>query len=84
MKIQYRIVSFCIAVGLLFGFMWVEWHNIKAAKDKYAEQVKDVLEETGQPNFDFEISNDDMEEINSLTKPDGRNKNQDPAVYEEF
>ncbi|ALB28642.1 2,5-diketo-D-gluconic acid reductase [Companilactobacillus heilongjiangensis] len=34
--------------------------------------------------FDFEISNDDMEKINSLTKPDGRNKNQDPAVYEEF
>ena len=34
--------------------------------------------------FDFEISNSDMEKINSLTKPDGRNKNQDPAVYEEF
>jgi Aldo/keto reductases, related to diketogulonate reductase len=34
--------------------------------------------------FDFEISNSDMKKINSLTKPDGRNKNQDPAVYEEF
>ena len=34
--------------------------------------------------FDFEISNTDMDKINSLTKPDGRNKDQDPAVYEEF
>ena len=34
--------------------------------------------------FDFEIANTDMEKINSLTKPDGRNKNQDPAIYEEF
>ncbi|KRK82839.1 aldo/keto reductase [Companilactobacillus bobalius] len=34
--------------------------------------------------FDFEISNTDMNKINSLTKPDGRNKDQDPAVYEEF
>lgn len=34
--------------------------------------------------FDFEISNSDMEKINALTRPDGRNKNQDPAVYEEF
>lgn len=34
--------------------------------------------------FDFEISDADMTKINSLTRPDGRNKNQDPAVYEEF
>lgn len=34
--------------------------------------------------FDFEISNTDMDKINSLTKSDGRNKDQDPAVYEEF
>ncbi|GEO65149.1 2,5-diketo-D-gluconic acid reductase [Companilactobacillus nantensis] len=34
--------------------------------------------------LDFEIANTDMEKINSLTKADGRNKNQDPAVYEEF
>ena len=70
MKIQYRIVSFCIAVGLLFGFMWVEWHNIKAAKANYAEQVKDVLEETGQPNFDFEISKPIIEEQEPITEPE--------------
>lgn len=34
--------------------------------------------------FDFEISAEDMRQINTLTKPDGRTKNQDPAVYEEF
>nr|WP_211321975.1 aldo/keto reductase [Companilactobacillus formosensis] len=34
--------------------------------------------------FDFEISAEDMRQINALTKPDGRTKNQDPAVYEEF
>ncbi|WP_125763533.1 aldo/keto reductase [Companilactobacillus hulinensis] len=34
--------------------------------------------------FDFEISNDDIKKINSLTKVDGRVKNQDPAEYEEF
>ncbi len=34
--------------------------------------------------FDFEISDIDMKKINGLTKIDGRNKDQDPAVYEEF
>lgn len=34
--------------------------------------------------FDFEISAEDMEQINTLTRSDGRNKDQDPAVYEEF
>ncbi|GIO23504.1 aldo/keto reductase [Oceanobacillus sp. J11TS1] len=34
--------------------------------------------------FDFELTKEEMTMINSLTKPDGRMKNQDPAVYEEF
>jgi len=34
--------------------------------------------------FDFGISDIDMKQINGLTKVDGRNKDQDPAVYEEF
>lgn len=34
--------------------------------------------------FDFEISKEDMETINGLTKEDGRTHDQDPAVYEEF
>lgn len=34
--------------------------------------------------FDFEISAEDMDKINALTKSDGRTKNQDPAIYEEF
>lgn len=34
--------------------------------------------------FDFELSDEEVAIINSLTKADGRLKNQDPAVYEEF
>src|SRR5690625_4086288 len=34
--------------------------------------------------FDFSLSETEMNTINALTRPNGRNKNQDPAVYEEF
>ena len=34
--------------------------------------------------FDFELTNQEMEQIASLTKADGRIANQDPAEYEEF
>lgn len=34
--------------------------------------------------FDFALDDDDMDQINSLTRPDGRRKNQNPAEYEEF
>jgi diketogulonate reductase-like aldo/keto reductase len=34
--------------------------------------------------FDFQLTDDEMTRISSLTKPNGRNFNQDPAVYEEF
>lgn len=34
--------------------------------------------------FDFELTATELEQINGLTKVDGRNKNQDPAVYQEF
>ncbi|CEI82214.1 2,5-diketo-D-gluconic acid reductase [Oceanobacillus oncorhynchi subsp. incaldanensis] len=34
--------------------------------------------------FDFELSNEEMTIINNFTKTDGRLKDQDPAVYEEF
>lgn len=34
--------------------------------------------------FDFEINAEDMATINGLSRPDGRLKNQDPAVYQEF
>jgi diketogulonate reductase-like aldo/keto reductase len=33
--------------------------------------------------FDFELSKEDMDAINGLSKPDGRYKGQDPATYEE-
>ncbi len=34
--------------------------------------------------FDFSLNEDEMKAINALSRPDGRLKNQDPAVYEEF
>ncbi|MDR1130845.1 MAG: aldo/keto reductase [Oscillospiraceae bacterium] len=34
--------------------------------------------------FDFVLTGDEMAAINALTRPDGRLKNQDPDVYEEF
>lgn len=34
--------------------------------------------------FDFSLSEEEMNIINGFTRPDGRRKNQDPAVYEEF
>lgn len=34
--------------------------------------------------FDFSLSDNEMETINKLTRPDGRTANQDPDVYEEF
>ncbi|BDR58779.1 aldo/keto reductase [Xylocopilactobacillus apicola] len=34
--------------------------------------------------FDFQLTDSEVEEINQLTRSNGRNKNQDPAVYEEF
>lgn len=34
--------------------------------------------------FDFELSTAEMDSITNLDKTDGRNKNQDPATYQEF
>lgn len=34
--------------------------------------------------FDFTLSDDEMNRINALSRPDGRNKDQDPRYYEEF
>lgn len=37
-----------------------------------------------QAIFDFKLSNEQIQKINALTRIDGRMKNQNPAVYEEF
>ena len=34
--------------------------------------------------FDFNLNTDEIEKINSISRPDGRNKGQNPAEYEEF
>lgn len=48
----------------------------KSAKNSRQKENMDI--------FDFRISDEDMSQINLLTKPDGRVNNQDPAEYEEF
>lgn len=34
--------------------------------------------------FNFELTSEEVEAINSISRADGRNKDQDPAIYEEF
>ncbi len=34
--------------------------------------------------FDFSLDDAEMNSISSMTKPDGRINDQDPAIYEEF
>ena len=34
--------------------------------------------------FDFNLTTEEIEKINSISRPDGRNKGQNPAEYEEF
>ncbi|MEJ6347926.1 aldo/keto reductase [Holzapfeliella sp. He02] len=41
-------------------------------------------QEQNQAIFDFELSSTEVDQICALDRPDGRQKNQDPAVYEEF
>ncbi len=48
----------------------------KAASHIYQEQNLDI--------FDFSLSDEEMKTISSLTREDGRNRGQDPRVYEEF
>lgn len=61
----------------------LRWHyqlgSVSIPKSSTAERQRENLS-----IFDFELTDSDMKQINALTRPDGRNKNQDPAVYEEF
>ncbi|MFT8896593.1 MAG: aldo/keto reductase [Acetobacter sp.] len=61
----------------------LRWHHQlgcvpipKAASHKRQMENKSI--------FDFALTEDDMKNIASLARPDGRLKGQDPAVYEEF
>ena len=48
-------------------------------KSTHAVRQKENLE-----IFDFELTTEEMNAINQLSRTDGRNKDQDPAVYQEF
>lgn len=53
--------------------------NLPIPKSAHLNRQKTNLE-----LFDFNLSADDMKQINQLTRPDGRTNDQDPAVYQEF
>ncbi|WP_368653682.1 aldo/keto reductase [Ornithinibacillus sp. 4-3] len=48
------------------------------------KSVSPVRQKENISIFDFQLSETEMMMINQLTQPDGRIKDQDPAVYEEF
>ncbi|WP_087971996.1 aldo/keto reductase [Oceanobacillus rekensis] len=61
----------------------LRWHHqlgsIPIPKSSSPERQRENLS-----IFDFSLNETEMSEIAKLTRPDGRQKNQDPAIYEEF
>ena len=61
----------------------LRWHSqlgvIAIPKSSTSDRQKENFE-----IFDFELTEKEMESINSLSKKDGRTNNQDPRTYEEF
>lgn len=61
----------------------LRWHtqlgSIPLPKSSHAGRQRENLD-----IFGFELTPEEMASITALGRPDGRTKNQDPAVYEEF
>lgn len=65
------------------GQLILRWHYQHGAAT--IPRSSNSARQAGNLNiFDFEISREDMEGIDSLSVPGGRIEGQDPAVYEEF
>ncbi|MGV3244114.1 aldo/keto reductase [Staphylococcus sp. 11261D007BR] len=61
----------------------LRWHLQKGVMP-IPKATSSVRQLENKSIFDFELSQEDMNQIDALTREDGRRKNQDPAVYEEF
>ncbi|NHN85107.1 aldo/keto reductase [Acetobacter musti] len=70
-------------IGKSVGQVILRWHHqlgcVPIPKSSSRErQIENIS------IFDFSLTDDDMAAIATLARPNGRTKNQDPAVYEEF
>ncbi|KXV33035.1 2,5-diketo-D-gluconic acid reductase [Gluconobacter thailandicus] len=70
-------------VGKGVGQVILRWHHqLGAVPIPKSATPKRQIE--NRSIFDFTLTDEDMAAIATLARPDGRLKNQDPAVYEEF
>lgn len=65
------------------GQLILRWH-IQLGVVPIPKATSDERQKENLRIFDFELTAEDMEKINGLSKPDGRLKDQDPSRYEEF
>jgi diketogulonate reductase-like aldo/keto reductase len=83
LKHQPVIAQVAAEVGRSVVQTLLRWHiqrgTIPIPKSADPQRQRENLE-----IFDFTLSADQVDRISSLGRPDGRLKNQDPAVYEEF
>ncbi|KRK72489.1 oxidoreductase of aldo keto reductase family [Lacticaseibacillus nasuensis JCM 17158] len=69
---------YAVSVGQLILRWEVQLGTLPIPKSAHLTRQRENLA------LDFTIADQDMAAINALSKPDGRMKQQDPAVYEEF
>lgn len=70
--------QYSVSVGQLILRWEVQLGTLPIPKSAHLTRQRENLA------LDFTIADQDMAAINALSKPDGRIKQQDPAVYEEF
>lgn len=61
----------------------LRWHTQLGAMP-IPKATSDARQKENLAIFDFELTQADMDKIKTLSKPDGRTKDQDPSRYEEF
>lgn len=65
------------------GQIILKWHNQRGIIP-VPRSSNLVHQRANKDIFDFKLTDEEVKEINALTKPDGRVDGQDPKVYEEF
>lgn len=65
------------------GQIILRWH-VQLGAVPIPKATSDQRQKENISIFDFELSDETMQKINSLSKSDGRLKGQDPSKYEEF
>ncbi|MBI0082247.1 aldo/keto reductase [Commensalibacter sp. M0402] len=65
------------------GQLILRWH-VQLGVVPIPKATSDQRQKENLDIFDFDITTEDMQKIDVLSKPDGRLKGQDPSKYEEF